>query len=86
LKRLGQILLVLILLGYLFDPSLQDIKKITSHISNRFYGVPEDPENDNDKSLDYTIPQQSTFDSTAILQEIDSVESDNQQQQEIIPK
>ena len=86
MKRLGQILLVLVLLGYLYDPSLTDIQIIVSHASNWFYGTPNDPENDDPKSFDYTVPQQPTFDSTEILQGIDSIESANQHQQEIIPK
>jgi hypothetical protein len=86
LKKLGQILLVLILLGYLFDPSLTDIHRIVSHASNWFNGTPDDTENNDTKSFDYTVPQQSTFDSTEILQGIDSIESTERDQQEIIPK
>jgi hypothetical protein len=86
LKRLGQILLLLILLGYLFDPSLTNIKRIFSRTSNWFCGIPDGLENNDRKSFDHSIPQQSSFDSTVILQQIDSIESANPDQQEVIPK
>jgi len=86
LKRLVIIVAILVLLAIILDPYQQAIKNTVTHISNSALGIDEpDTTDDMDDSLDLSEPDRSGFDSTKILQGIDSIEL-APKQQEIITK
>jgi hypothetical protein len=85
MNRFVQIILIILLLFILFDPSMRDIKRSAGHFSHLVFGTDNSQPANNEHFNNYT-PEQSTFDSTEILQGIDSIESASKQQQEIIDK
>ena len=83
LQRLGQILIAFLMLGFLFDPSLTDIKNTGNRVTHFIFGTPDtDPAESIDKyATPGNSPDQPGFDSMQILQEIDSVQSGYQHEQ-----
>ncbi|HTB51504.1 MAG TPA: hypothetical protein VK718_01925 [Ferruginibacter sp.] len=74
-KKICQIVFVIILLDILFDPSINDLKNgVRYFFPNAFNTIEAQPDS---QYHSFTIPEsnQSTFDSTAILQGIDSIQS-----------
>jgi hypothetical protein len=88
LKKLTLIMAALILLAFIIDPNLDYLKKSAARISNSIFGTNDNDDtelNDATDSLNSIMPDQPGFDSTEILQGIDSIESASKEQ-EIIAK
>jgi predicted PurR-regulated permease PerM len=85
LKNLALIIAVLLLLAFILDPFVPYIRNSTAHFTHEIFGSVDDGTNDDTDSLNNAIPDSPDFDSTGILQGIDSIES-APKGQEIITK